>query len=187
MAHQSEKHKMLTGQLYRSSDELLCRERRHARKLLKTFNETLPDDLDKRPIILRELFSALGQRAVIEPPFFCDYGYNIHIGDNFYANFNCVMLDCAEVTIGNDVFLGPSVQIYTATHPLVAEERNTGLEAAKPIEVGDSVWIGGGAIINPGLTIGRGTTIGSGSVVTRNIPPNVFAAGNPCKVIRHLG
>jgi maltose O-acetyltransferase len=96
------------------------------------------------------------------------------------------MLDCAEVTIGDDVFLGPSVQIYTATHPLMAEERNTGLEAAKPIEVGDSVWIGGGAIINPGLTIGRGTTIGSGSVVTKNIPPNVFAAGNPCRVIRHL-
>ncbi|BCT67790.1 sugar O-acetyltransferase [Nitrosospira sp. NRS527] len=156
-------------------------------KLLKTFNDTSPDELDKRSIILRELLSTLGQRAVIEPPFFCDYGYNIHIGDNFYANFNCVVLDCAEVTIGDNVFLGPGVQIYTATHPLVAEERNTGLEAAKPIVLGDSVWIGGGAIINPGLTIGRGTTIGSGSVVTKNIPPNVFAAGNPCKVIRYLG
>jgi maltose O-acetyltransferase len=183
----SEKHKMLTGQLYRSGDELLRRERKRAGKLLKTFNETLPDELDKRSSILQELFGTLGRRAEIQPPFFCDYGYNIHVGDNFYANFNCVILDCAEVTVGDNVFLGPGVQIYTATHPLVAEERDTGLEAAKPIAVGDSVWIGGGSIINPGVTIGRGTTIGSGSVVTRNIPPNDLAAGNPCKVIRHLG
>jgi maltose O-acetyltransferase len=116
----SEKHKMLTGQLYRSSDELLCRERRQARKLLRTFNETRPDELDKRSSILQELFGTLGRHGVIEPPFFCDYGYNIHLGDNFYANFNCVMLDCAEVTIGDNVFLGPGVQIYTDLLPVIS-------------------------------------------------------------------
>ena len=186
MAQLTEKDKMIAGQLYRSSDDLLRNERKRARRLLKVFNDSLPDETEKRAGILKELLNALGQRTEIEPPFYCDYGYNISIGDNFYANFNCVILDCAKVTIGDNVFLGPNVQIYTATHPLAVEERNKGLEAAKPIIIGDGVWICGGVIINPGATIGRGTTIGSGSVVTRDIPPDVFAAGNPCKVIRNL-
>ena len=186
MTDQTEKHKMLNGELYRSSDPLLVEERKRARRLTKAFNDSFTDDTEKRSTILKELLGTAGSNLHIEPPFYCDYGYNLLVGDNFYANFNCVMLDCAQVIIGNNVFLGPSVQIYTATHPLMAEERDTGLEAAKPITVEDSVWIGGGAIINPGVTIGRGTTIGSGSVVTRDIPPNVFAAGNPCRVIRSL-
>lgn len=186
MVHLTEKDKMIAGQLYRSSDDLLRDERKQARRLLKVFNDTLPDESEKRVVMLRELLGALGGQAEIEPPFYCDYGYNICAGDNFYANFNCIILDCARVIIGNNVFLGPNVQIYTATHPLVVEERNKGLEAAKPIIIEDSVWICGGVIINPGVTIGRGTTIGAGSVVTRDIPPDVFAAGNPCKVIRNL-
>lgn len=186
MAHLTEKDKMIAGQLYRSSDDWLRDERKRARRLLKVFNGTLPDESEKRVVMLRELLGALGGQAEIEPPFYCDYGYNISIGDNFYANFNCIILDCARVTIGNNVFLGPNVQIYTAMHPLAVEERNKSLEAAKPIIIEDSVWICGGVIINPGVTIGKGTTIAAGSVVTRNIPPDVFAAGNPCNVIRNL-
>lgn len=172
--------------MYRSSDGLLRKERESARWLLKVFNGTLPDELEKRTGILTKLLGAAGANIYIEPPFYCDYGYNIQTGINFYANFNCVMLDCAPVIIGDNVFLGPNVQIYTATHSCAVEERNAGLEAAHPIIIGESVWICGNAIINPGVTIGRGTTIGSGSVVTKDIPPNVFAAGNPCKVIRTL-
>jgi maltose O-acetyltransferase len=185
MTDQSEKHKMLTGQLYHASDPLLSEERRHARALMKAFNGSLPEETEKRLTLLKELLGESGADLHIEPPFFCDYGYNIRVGDNF-ANFSCIVLDCALVAIGDNVFLGPAVQIYTATHPLDVEERDSGLEAAKPIIIGDNVWIGGGAIINPGMTIGSGTTIGSGSVVTRDIPANVFAAGNPCKIIRPL-
>lgn len=186
MAQLTEKDKMIAGQWYRSSDGLLRDERRRARRLLKVFNESPPDAIQERTRVLKELLGTLGQGTEIEPPFYCDYGYNISIGDNFYANFNCVVLDCATVTIGDNVFLGPNVQIYTATHPLAMEERNNGLEAAKPIVIEDSAWICGGVIINPGMTIGKGTTIGAGSVVTRDIPPDVFAAGNPCRVIRNL-
>lgn len=186
MSPLTEKDKMLTGQLYRSDDNVLRSERRNARSLLKAFNGTLPDDTEKRAIILRELLGALGTQIEIEPPFYCDYGYNIRIGDNFYANFNCIFLDCASIIIGDNVFMGPNVQIYTATHALPADERNTGLELAKPIAIEDNVWICGGVIINPAVTIGRGTTIGAGSVVTRDVPPDVFAAGNPCRVIRNL-
>jgi maltose O-acetyltransferase len=186
MIDQTEKQRMLNGELYRSSDRLLVEERKRARRLTKAFNDSLLDETEKRSAILKELLGALGSNLHIEPPFYCDYGYNLLLGDNFYANYNCIVLDCAPVSMGHNVFLGPAVQIYTATHPLATKERDAGLEAAKPVTVEDSVWIGGGAIINPGVTIGRGTTIGSGSIVTRNIPANVFAAGNPCKVIRYL-
>ena len=186
MIDKTEKEKMLNGEPYRSSDRLLVEERKRARRLAKAFNDSLPDETEKRSAILRELLGNSGSILHIDPPFYCDYGYNLVVGDNFYANFNCIILDCAQVIMGHNVFLGPAVQIYTATHPLAAKDRDTGLEAAKPITVEDSVWIGGGTIINPGVTIGRGTTIGSGSIVTRNIPANVFAAGNPCRVIRHL-
>lgn len=181
-----EKGKMLAGQLYQAGDPLLRRERRHARKILRAYNDSCPDEPEERARILKELFAAVGAEAEIEPHFHCDYGYNIRVGHRFYANFNCVILDCAPVTVGDNVFLGPAVQIYTATHPLAAAERERGLEMALPVTIGDGVWIGGGAIINPGITIGRGTTIGSGSVVTRDMPPNVLAAGNPCKVLRSL-
>jgi acetyltransferase-like isoleucine patch superfamily enzyme len=186
MVHQTEKHKMITGQVYRSGDDLLREERRQAKRLLKVFNDTLADELEKRTAVLNELFGATGSNLEIEPPFYCDYGYNISVGNSFYANYNCIILDGAPVVIGDNVFLGPNVQIYTATHPLALEERDKGLEAAMPVTIGDSVWIGGSAIINPGVTVGRGTTVGSGSVVTRDLPPNVLAAGNPCRVIRNL-
>lgn len=181
-----EKNKMLAGQLYLAGDTLLREERKHAKKILRAYNDSSPDEPEKRVLILKELFTAAGAGIEIEPPFYCDYGYNISVGRQFYANHNCVILDGATVAIGDNVFLGPAVQIYTATHPLAVEERDLGLEAAVPVTIEDSVWIGGGAIINPGVTIGRGTTIGSGSVVTRNIPPNVLAVGNPCRVIRSL-
>ena len=129
----------------------------------------------------------VGKEVWIEPPFYCDYGSNITLGDNVFFNFNCVVLDVTPVVIGSRVLFGPAVQIYAATHPLSAAERRSGLEAGKPVEIGDDVWVGGGAIICPGVQIGPESVIGAGSVVTRNIPARVLAAGNPCRVIRELG
>lgn len=181
----SEKKKMLAGELYIAADEELTEERTRARKLILAYNRTVPGDLEKRNKILAQLIKARGA-LYIEPPFYCDYGSNIEVGENFYANFNCVILDVNSVKIGDNVLLGPSVQIYTATHPLDPDERLTGKELARPIVIGDNVWIGGGAIICPGVRIGSHTTIGPGSVVTKDIPDRVFAAGNPCKIIRVL-
>ena len=135
---------------------------------------------------MRELFGQTGPKIYIEPPFACDYGSNIFAGDDLYMNFNCVVLDCAEVHFGSQVMCGPNVQIYTATHPLDPELRCSGSELAKPIRIGNRVWLGGGTIVCPGVTIGDDTTIGAGSVVTRDIPAKVFAAGNPCRVIKTL-
>lgn len=181
----SEKEKMLAGELYLAADAALVRERLAARKLLSSYNRTKPDGLEIRKRILEQLIKARGA-VYIEPPFYCDYGYNIEVGENFYANFNCVILDVTSVKIGDHVLLGPNVQIYTATHPLDPEERLGGREFARPVVIGDNVWIGGGAIICPGVRIGDHTTIGPGSVVVKDIPCRVFAAGNPCKVIRTL-
>ena len=184
--HRSEKQKMLAGELYIAADEELTAERNRARKLILAYNRTMPDDMETRNNILEQLIKAKGA-AYIEPPFYCDYGYNIEAGENFYANFNCVILDVNSVKIGGNVLLGPNVQIYTATHPLDPAARLTGRELARPVVIGDNVWIGGGAIICPGVRIGDHSTIGPGSVVTRDIPDRVFAAGNPCKIIRVLG
>jgi len=181
----SEKEKMLAGELYLAADAELVRERLAARKLLAAYNRSKPEDLEIRRRILSQLIKARGG-VHIEPPFYCDYGYNIEVGENFYANFNCVILDVAPVKIGDHVLLGPHVQIYTAAHPLYPEERLAGKEFGRPVVIGDNVWIGGGAIICPGVRIGDHTTIGAGSVVTGDIPGRVFAAGNPCKVIRTL-
>lgn len=187
MAEQaSEKEKMLAGQLYRASDAILVSDRRLVRQRLKEYNDTWPEEQEKRFALLQSVLGRIGERVEIEPPFRCDYGYNISLGENFYANFNCIILDCAQVSIGNSVFLGPNVQIYTATHPLDPAIRSAGLEAARPITIGNDVWIGGGAILNPGVTIGDGCTIGSGAVVTKDVPPYSLAAGNPCRVIRSL-
>ncbi len=128
----------------------------------------------------------MGKNVTIEPTFRCDYGRNIHIGDNFFANFDCIILDVCTVTIGSDVLFGPRVCLYTAAHPLDAEVRRSGLEYGQPIHIGDTVWIGGNAVINPGVSIGARSIIGSGSVVTKDIPPDVVAAGNPCRVIRAI-
>jgi len=182
----TEKEKMLAGEPYLSGDPELAAGRARARRLLRAFNQSDPDDEERRLGLLEELFGSLGPGAWVEPPFFCDYGSFIHAGARLYLNFNCVVLDCNRIEIGDDVLVGPGVHIYAATHPLQADERTSGVEAAHPVRIGSKAWIGGGAIICPGVTIGEGTTIGAGSVVTRDVPDHVLAAGNPCQVIRSL-
>jgi len=182
----SEKEKMLAGEFYNASDPQLVAERERARELCKALKALAPSaPAAEYSALLAKLF-ATSINAHVIPPFFCDYGYNIQLGENVFFNFNCVVLDVAKVTIGNNVLFGPAVQIYTAVHPMTVAQRRCGLEFAKPINIGNDVWIGGGAIICPGVIIGDGSVIGAGSVVVRNIPANVFAAGNPCRVIREL-
>jgi maltose O-acetyltransferase len=183
---QTEKEKMLLGELYNAADPQLVMERRRARNLLKVFNDSLDEEQEKRRQILTELLGALGENISIEPPFFCDYGSNIYLGNGVYFNFNCIVLDVARVDIGNNVLFGPNVQIYTATHPIEYEERQAGLELGKPIKIGSDVWVGGSVIVGPGVTIGDRSVIGAGSVVVKDIPKGVFAAGNPCKVVHSL-
>jgi maltose O-acetyltransferase len=182
----SEREKMLAGELYDPLDPELCAARRRARLLFKALNDTRDDQPEERARLIKELIPASGQGVWIEPPFFCDYGCNIALGDRVFFNFNCVVLDVAPVRIGSGVLFGPAVQIYTATHPFSAAERRTGLELGKPVEIGDEVWIGGGVIVCPGVRIGARSVIGAGSVVTRDIPDDVFAAGNPCRVVRTI-
>lgn len=181
----SEKEKMLSGEYYMASDEELIKERDYARDLVFAFNHTPPSEKEKKQKILMQLIRANGS-FYIEAPFYCDYGYNIEVGNNFYANYGCTILDVHSVQIGDNVLLGPNVQIYTAAHPLDPMERLGGKEYANPIVIGNNVWIGGGTILCPGVKIGDNTTIGAGSVVTKDIPSNVIAAGNPCKVIREI-
>ena len=182
----AEKKKMLAGELYDPLDPVLCNERQRARLLFKALNDTRDDQDEERARIIKSLIPSAGPEVWIEPPFFCDYGTNILLSGKVFFNFNCVVLDVAPVRIGKNVMMGPAVQIYTATHPLNADERNAGLESGKAIAIGDDVWIGGGAVICPGITIGKRTVIGAGSVVTKDMPDNVFAAGNPCRVIRQI-
>lgn len=186
MAERSEREKMLAGELYDASDAELTALRLRARQITRQYNQSREDEDDMRRSLLRELIGTMGERVTIEPPFYCDYGGNISIGDNFFMNFGGVILDCNLVRIGANVQCGPSVQLLAATHPLAAMERIAGPELSAPITIGDNVWLGGGVIVCPGVTIGANTTIGAGSVVTRDIPANVFAAGNPCRVIRAL-
>jgi len=182
----SDKEKMLAGHPYLANGSELVGERLFAKGLLFEFNNLRPAQVEARNAILQKLFGKTGRNFYVEPPFRCDYGYNIEIGDNFYANYNLVILDCARVKIGDNVFIAPNVGIYTAGHPIHSDLRNQELEFALPIEIGNSVWIGGNVVINPGIKIGDNTVIGSGSVVTKNIPPNVVAVGNPCKVLRSI-
>jgi maltose O-acetyltransferase len=181
----TEKEKMLSGKLYFQCDELK-NDMSKAKKITRLFNETTEEEMEYRAKLLEELFGKVGKNPHVEPPFYCDYGYNISIGESFYANFDCIMLDVNKINIGNNVFLGPRVCIYAAGHPIDATIRNALLEYGKPINIGNSVWIGGNTIINPGITIGNNTVIGSGSVITKNIPDNVVAAGNPCKILRFI-
>lgn len=182
----TEKEKMLAGELYDAQDPELVAARRRARLLTRRLNDSGEDEVALRREVLQELFGSSGDNLWLEPPFFCDYGSNIYVGDNVFFNFNCVILDVAEVTIGSGTMFGPAVQVYTATHPIEAHERMKGLEAGQPIQIGAEVWVGGGAIILPGVTIGDRSVIGAGAVVTRDIPPDVFAAGNPCRVVKQL-
>jgi maltose O-acetyltransferase len=182
----SNKEKMLAGELYFANDPELTAERRRAQRLLAQFNASLVDDLSTRTALLRELLGVAADGADIQPRFLCDYGYNIRLGRNCFINYNCVFLDCAPIEIGDDLQMGPAVQLYTAYHPLDRETRSAGLEYAKPISIGSGVWIGGGAIVLPGVTIGDGVVIGAGSVVTRDVPPNTLALGNPARAVRSL-
>ncbi|MBC8139513.1 MAG: sugar O-acetyltransferase [Fibrella sp.] len=177
---------MLAGELYLASDPELVAGRNNARRLTRRYNATAEDDVSGREALIRELLGVVGESPYIEPPFRCDYGANIFAGNRLYINFGCVILDCAAVHFGDDAKLGPSVQIYTAYHPLDAALRTAGSELAAPIRIGNRVWIGGGVILCPGVTIGDDSVIGAGSVVTRSIPPGVVAVGNPCRVLREL-
>jgi len=181
----TEKERMLSGKLYYAGDPELVADHARRDRLLQIINAPGAD----RPTVraaLRELLGHVGERFWFQPPFFCDYGSHISIGENFYANFDCIILDVCDVTIGDNVLLAPRVCIFTASHPIDAGVRDSGLENGRPVKIGSSVWIGGGSIINPGVTIGDNTVIGSGSVVTRNIPSGVVAAGNPCRVLRTI-
>jgi len=181
----TEYQKMLAGELYDANDNALMEMRVRARALMQVYNQAL-NDKQGREILLRKMLGKIGNNIDIQAPFFCDYGKHIETGDNFFANFNCVFLDCNYIRIGNNVFFGPNVQVYAAYHPVIAAERIKGPELASPIIIKDNVWIGGGSIICAGVTIGENTTIGAGSVVVKDIPANVVAVGNPCKVIRAL-
>jgi len=182
----SEKEKMGSGKLYKAHDKELESERLYARTLLHNYNNLTPGEDPKKRKIIRELLGYIGDEFHIESPFRCDYGYNIHLGENFYANFNLVILDCAPVRIGDNALIGPDVGIYTAGHPLHHEIRNQDYEFALPVTIGDNVWIGGHVVINPGVTIGNNVVIGSGSVVTKDLPSDVIAHGNPCKIQREI-
>jgi maltose O-acetyltransferase len=182
----TEKEKMLAGELYDALDRELSNERLQTRLLIKKLNDTREDEEDLRAAILKELIPNAGSGLWLQPPFYCDYGSNILIGEKVFFNFNCVVLDVTYVTIGSRTLFGPNVQIYTATHPMDFKERASGLEYAKPIVIGEDVWVGGSAVICPGVEIGSRSIIGAGSVVTKDIPSDVFAAGNPCRVIRKL-
>jgi maltose O-acetyltransferase len=181
----TEKEKMIDGEGYLAGDTVLVKDRRKAKNLLHRLNVIEYRITKKAREIIQELIPNAGTNLYIEPPFFCDYGYNVVCGNDVYFNVNCVVLDSAKVTIGSNVFFAPNVQIYTANHPLEAELRKT-LENASPISIGNDCWIGGNAVILPGITIGNGCVIGAGSVVTKNIPDNSLAVGNPAKVIRKL-
>ena len=182
----TEKEKMLAGELYDPLDKVLSDERLKARLLIKKLNDSREDEIEERTSIIKELIPNAGMNLWLQPPFYCDYGSNIIIGEKVFFNFNCVVLDVAQVSIGSRTMFGPNVLVYTATHPINYKERASGVEYAKPISIGEDVWIGGGAIICPGVNIGNRSVIGAGSVVTKDIPADVFAAGNPCKIIRQI-
>ena len=181
----SEKERMLAGEMYDPLDAELSAARDRARDLCQDLNATREGQIKLRRQILINLFGSGGDSVWMQPPFYCDYGTNTLLGERVFFNFNCVVLDVCQVKIGSFTLFGPAVQIYTATHPINAALRRK-QEFGKPIEIGSDVWVGGGAIICPGVTIGSRTVIGAGSVVTKNLPDDVFAAGNPCRVVRAI-
>lgn len=186
MPLKTEKEKMLNGELYQAGDPELVKDRLNSRRLTRLFNQSLETDDGQRKELIQELFGSTGNHFFVESSFRCDYGYNIHVGENFYANFDCVFLDVCEIRIGDNCFLGPGVHIYTATHPLDAQERISGAEFGKPVTIGHNVWIGGRAIINPGVKIGNNSVIASGAVVTKDVPDHVVVGGNPAKIIKQI-
>ncbi|MCU0487242.1 MAG: sugar O-acetyltransferase [Anaerolineales bacterium] len=184
MPARTAKEKMLAGERYNCLDLDLDHERQKVKQLLRRFN--LSEGLPERVTTLQSLLGRIGQNSIIEPPFYCVYGQNIHIGDHVYLNTLCTILDCNTVTIGNHVMIGPGVQIYTPAHDLQAEARNQGWEVAKAITIEDNVWIGGSAILLPGVRVGRNAVVGAGAVVTRDVPANTIVVGNPARVIREI-
>ena len=183
----TEREKMLAGRLYRADDPELVAMHRRARELVQRFN-ALPAAADEaRRALLGQLLGAHGETLFVEPPFHCDYGCFIRVGENFYANCGLTVLDCAPVQIGRDVLIGPHVSLFAAGHPVDPGLRQDGVEYAFPITIGDGVWLGGNTVVNPGVTIGEHTVVGSGSVVTKDLPAGVVAAGNPCRVLRPIG
>lgn len=186
MYGKNEKKKMLSGKLYIANDPQLAIDNKKCRMLVRLFNSTTEEQQDYRRQLLRELLGGCGEKYYIEPPIHFDYGCNTYIGENFYANFDCIILDVNKVVIGDNVMFGPRVNVFTAGHPVDAEVRAELLEYGYQITIGNNVWVGGNSTINPGVTIGDNVVIGSGSVVTRDIPSNVVAAGNPCRVIRNV-
>ncbi len=183
----TEKEKMLRGELYDANyNSQLIEERQQCKAACHAYNRLSPLDMEERQKLLRKLLGRTGENFLIEQPFYCDYGYNISIGENFYSNVNLVILDGAKVTFGDNVFIAPNCGFHTAGHPLDAEQRNKGLEYARPIVVGNNVWIGANVVVVPGVTIGDNCVIGAGSVVTKDIPPHSLAVGNPCRVIREI-
>ncbi len=182
----NQKERMLNELPYKAWMDGLEEERTENRMRIYEFNSCRPDKKDEMKKMIKNIFGKTGEEVWIEQPFHCDYGKNIEVGENFYANFNAVILDVGKVTIGKNVILAPNVSIYTAGHPIHPDSRNSGYEYGIPVTIGDNVWIGGSVVINPGVTIGNNVVIGSGSVVTKDIPDNMIAEGNPCRVIREI-
>ncbi len=182
----TEKEKMINGEPYLAADSELVNEREKARGLTRLYNQTLETEGSKRTELIKELFGSTGENIYIEPTFRCDYGYNIHVGENFYANFDCVFLDVCEIRIGDNCLVAPGVHIYTAGHPINPIVRNSGIEFGARVQIGDNVWIGGRAVINPGVTIGNNVIIASGAVVTKDVPNNVIVGGNPARIIKNI-
>jgi maltose O-acetyltransferase len=182
----TEKAKMLAGELYRSADPELIADIQRAQRLLTQYNAISGDETVAATALLSRLLGSVGDGTVIRPFLSCDYGYNIRLGRNAFINYNCVFLDCAAIEIGDNLQMGPAVQVYTAAHPLEADVRRSGLEYARPIRIGHDVWIGGGAIILPGVNIGDSSVIGAGSIVVRDVPSASVVVGNPARIIRTL-
>ena len=181
----TEREKMTNGMPFMTNDPNIMKDKENARTIAAEFNNS-PEDQDLRKALLKKLFGRCGEKILIKPPFHCDYGYNIFIGENFFANFDCVFLDAAPITIGDNCLIGPKTCIYAISHPMDAEKRNTGLGLPESVVIGDNVWIGGGVTILPGVKIGDNTVIGAASVVTKSFPPNVVIAGNPARIISEL-
>ena len=182
----TETERMLTGEPYDPMAPELVADRKRASDLARRYSATSEAERTRRETLLRELFGGVGDAFTVEPPFRCDYGYNVVVGDDFFANYGCVLLDSNAIEFGDRCLLGPGVHVYTPTHPIDPAERATGRERARAVTVGDDVWIGGRAVINPGVTVGDGSVVASGAVVTDDVPERVVVGGNPAQVIRAI-